>query len=73
MTVRGCFGIAGIGGILCDHLGFVLTSFSKCIVIADSPDVEIYTISEEIHMFVEFGWMKTHKLTIESDSLLAVN
>ncbi|KAK8986318.1 hypothetical protein V6N11_013812 [Hibiscus sabdariffa] len=40
---------------------------------ADPTSAEICAIGEALHLFVESEWSKSHKLLIESDSLLAVS
>ncbi|KAL4366199.1 hypothetical protein GQ457_05G012670 [Hibiscus cannabinus] len=42
-------------------------------IAADPTSAEICAIGEALHLFVESDWSKSHKLLIESDSLLAVS
>ncbi|KAK8562630.1 hypothetical protein V6N12_010704 [Hibiscus sabdariffa] len=70
--VKGSSGEAGIGGILCDHCGKALIRFSKSIGMSDPTGAELVAIHEACQVFSSSRWFIRNKLSIESDSLLAV-
>ncbi|XVF71505.1 hypothetical protein PTKIN_Ptkin12aG0043200 [Pterospermum kingtungense] len=59
---------SGIGGLLRDHLGRVLISFSKPIGIADSNMAEVMAVREALALFVTSEWVVNYPLILECDS-----
>ncbi|XVF77973.1 hypothetical protein PTKIN_Ptkin14bG0090800 [Pterospermum kingtungense] len=65
-------GPAGIGGVLRNHKGNELMSFSKHIGMEDSNVAEIMAIREALVLFLASPWVNCSKLIIESDSRIAI-
>ncbi|XVE48614.1 hypothetical protein DITRI_Ditri01bG0015500 [Diplodiscus trichospermus] len=59
-------GPAGIVGILRDHMSSVKIVFSKHIGTAEST--ELLAVGEAFLLFVEYEWVNSHKIIIESES-----
>ncbi|KAL4302406.1 hypothetical protein GQ457_10G004110 [Hibiscus cannabinus] len=70
-TVKGGDGFAGIGGVLRDHTGKVVTRFSKLIGVSDSTSAKLQEILEACRHFASYPWFGVKSLIIESDSELA--
>ena len=69
-AARGKPGLAGTGGVLCNHDGLTLLSFSTYIGVKDSNEAEIFAILEALRVYkVLFN----HPLIVESDSLNAIS
>ncbi|XVF79317.1 hypothetical protein PTKIN_Ptkin14bG0211600 [Pterospermum kingtungense] len=62
----------GIGGVLRNHKGNELMSFSKHIGMEDSNVAEIMAIREALVLFLASPWVNCSKLIIESDSRIAI-
>ncbi|XVF86747.1 hypothetical protein PTKIN_Ptkin18bG0067300 [Pterospermum kingtungense] len=65
-------GLAGIGGILREHLGNELIRFSKHVGIVDSNEAELLAIREAFILFSTSRWIFVYSLIVESDSKNAV-
>ncbi|KAL4298144.1 hypothetical protein GQ457_12G026210 [Hibiscus cannabinus] len=82
-STRGSFGEAGIGGILRDNRGAILIKFSKFLnpqvgVFKSGPksgplSAELEAILEACRIFSNEKWLHSHRLVIESDSVLALS
>ncbi|KAK9038155.1 hypothetical protein V6N11_023042 [Hibiscus sabdariffa] len=72
-AVKGGVGVAGIGGVLRDHTGNVLSSFSKSIGVSDPTSAELQGILEACRHFASSPWFGVKSLIIESDSELVIN
>ncbi|KAL4367022.1 hypothetical protein GQ457_05G027720 [Hibiscus cannabinus] len=72
-AVNGVVMLAGIRGILRDHTGKILMSFSKYIGFSDPTSAELIGILEACSSFAGSQWVGTMTLIIESDSELAIN
>ncbi|KAL4323173.1 hypothetical protein GQ457_11G025170 [Hibiscus cannabinus] len=71
-TVRGGFGEACIGGVLRDHRGNILARFLRPLGISVPTGANLAAILKACQIFSKLHWSESHKLMIESDSLLVV-
>ncbi|XP_017979659.1 PREDICTED: uncharacterized protein LOC108662698 [Theobroma cacao] len=72
-AAKGKPGPAGIGGVIRDHHGFILGTFSENIGIENSNFAEFYAIREGTSFFFSSPRAATHSLVVESDSANAIN
>ncbi|KAK8480387.1 hypothetical protein V6N12_031450 [Hibiscus sabdariffa] len=66
-AVKGCYGPAGIGGVLRDHNSRILMIFSKHIRMSDPVSAEILAIKEALVLFTKSAWASDANLIIETD------
>ncbi|KAK0599287.1 hypothetical protein LWI29_003985 [Acer saccharum] len=71
-SARGNPGNAGIGGVLCDHSGKVLGSFSRNIGIVDAITAELSAIHQACVLCANSLGLIGKRITILSDSKVAV-
>ncbi|OMP02587.1 hypothetical protein CCACVL1_02751 [Corchorus capsularis] len=62
------WGEAGIGGVLRNHDGEVLISFSKYVGVVDSNEAEVLAVREAFLIFSASSWANLNPVVIESDS-----
>ncbi|KAE8660979.1 hypothetical protein F3Y22_tig00116944pilonHSYRG00230 [Hibiscus syriacus] len=71
-AVKGCYGDAGIGGVLRDCTESCLIRFSNSIGLSDPTGAELTAILEACKLFHSSRWCSQEELMIESDNNLTV-
>ncbi|KAK8516068.1 hypothetical protein V6N11_051225 [Hibiscus sabdariffa] len=71
-SVRGGYGVAGFGSILCDHVGNKLLKFSLSFGLLDPIGAELKAIHTACFFYANLGGYSSLPMTIESDCQIVV-
>lgn len=67
------WGLAGIGRVLHDNKGQVLSKFAASVGVRDSNEAEFLVIVTALEISLEREWRKRGRLIVESDSKVVVH